>query len=49
MAEHACHHKLDYLTLTTEKFAELVGYKLKWITKRLKEDQVRLICFRDFK
>lgn len=35
--------------MTPEKFAELVSYKPKWITKGLKEDQVRLICFRDFK
>ena len=49
MAEYACHHKFDCLKMTPEKFAELVGYKPKWITKGLKEDQVRLICFRDFK
>ena len=35
--------------MTPEKFAELVGYKPKQITKGLKEDSVRLICFRDFK
>ena len=35
--------------MTPEKFAELVGYKSKYITTGLKEDPVRLICFRDFK
>lgn len=50
MAKHAYHCEFDCLTaMTPEKFAELVGYKPKWITKGLKEDQVRLICFRDFK
>ena len=49
MAEHACHHKFNCLTMTPEKFAKLVGYKPKYITKGLKEDPVRLICFRDFK
>ena len=35
--------------MTPEKFAELVGYKPKYITTGLKEDPVRLICFTDFK
>ena len=36
--------------MTAEKFADLVGYKPKYITKGLKGDPnpVRLICFRDF-
>lgn len=36
--------------MTPEKFAKLVGYKPKFITKALKDDPnpVRLICFRDF-
>ena len=36
--------------MTAEKFADLVGYKPKHITKGLKGDPnpVRLICFRDF-
>ena len=35
--------------MSPAKFAELVGYKPKCITVGLKEDPVRLICFRDFK
>lgn len=35
--------------MTAEKFADLVGYKPKHITTGLKEDPVRLICFRDFR
>ena len=36
--------------MTAEKFADLVGYKPKYITEGLKGDPnpVRLICFRDF-